>query len=88
MPAEINILPAIRRLYDAATDAAKWPAFLEELADGFNAAGAHILRVHPSLRALSFSILTGTTTPSDSCMAVRVLTATQPLLDWMTTLFG
>jgi DNA-binding CsgD family transcriptional regulator len=59
MGSSINLLPAIRRLYDAATDAEKWPAFLEELAGAFDAAGAHILRANPRERALTFSVLYG-----------------------------
>ncbi len=42
---QIDILPTILRLYDAATDADKWPAFLEELARAFGAEGAHIWSV-------------------------------------------
>jgi DNA-binding CsgD family transcriptional regulator len=56
---EIDILPVIRRLYDAATDADKWPAFLEELARAFTADGSHIVRAQPNQRALSFSVLYG-----------------------------
>jgi len=56
---EARILPTIRRLYDAATDAEKWPAFLQELARCFDADGAHIVRVQPHERALSFSALYG-----------------------------
>ena len=59
MNCEVRILPAIRRLYDAATDAEKWPAFLKELAWCFDADGAHIVRVQPHERALSFSALYG-----------------------------
>jgi DNA-binding CsgD family transcriptional regulator len=59
MTSEISILPAIRRLYDAATDADKWPAFLEEVARTFGAEGAHIVRVQPHEQALSFSVLYG-----------------------------
>jgi DNA-binding CsgD family transcriptional regulator len=59
MSSEVRILPAIRRLYDAATDADKWPAFLKELAGCFAADGAHILRVQPHEQALSFSVLYG-----------------------------
>jgi DNA-binding CsgD family transcriptional regulator len=55
----VNILPAIRRLYDAATDAEKWPAFLQELAHCFDGNGAHIIRVQPRERALTFSVLYG-----------------------------
>lgn len=59
MTSETRILPAIRRLYDAATDAEKWPAFLEELAQCFDAGGAHIVRVQPENHALTFSVLYG-----------------------------
>jgi DNA-binding CsgD family transcriptional regulator len=53
------LLPVIRRLYESATDADRWPAFLEELARSFVAQGAHILRVQPHEQALSFSVLYG-----------------------------
>jgi DNA-binding CsgD family transcriptional regulator/PAS domain-containing protein len=59
MTSHTDILPAIRRLYDAATDADKWPAFLEEVARTFGADGAHIIRVQPHEQALSFSVLYG-----------------------------
>jgi DNA-binding CsgD family transcriptional regulator/PAS domain-containing protein len=59
MIAEISILPAIRSLYDAVTDAGKWPAFLKELAACFGGNGAHFLRVQPQAQALSFSALYG-----------------------------
>jgi len=59
MSSEARILPAIRRLYDAATDAEKWPAFLQDLARGFGAGGAHIVRVQPHDHALTFSVLHG-----------------------------
>ena len=59
MAARIDILPAIHRLYKAATDAAKWPMFVEELARRFHAKGAHIIRVHPRDHVLSFSVLYG-----------------------------
>jgi DNA-binding CsgD family transcriptional regulator len=59
MPSEAQILPAIRRLYDAATDAEKWPAFLQELARAFEAGGANIVRVHPRDHVLTFSVLYG-----------------------------
>jgi len=59
MTSEASILPAIRYLYDAATDADKWPAFLQELALCFDAKGAHIVRVHPRDHVLSFSVLYG-----------------------------
>jgi len=52
MSSEAKILPAIRRLYDAATDAEKWPAFLQELARSFGAGGAHVMRVQPREHAL------------------------------------
>src|SRR5262245_24889210 len=59
MMSQIDILPTIRRLYDAATDADKWPAFLEELARTFGAVGAHLVRVQPHEQALSFSVRYG-----------------------------
>lgn len=59
MSSETKVLPAIRRLYDAATDAEKWPAFLKELARSFDARGAHIVRVQPHDHALTFSVLYG-----------------------------
>lgn len=52
-------MPAVRRLYDAATDGEKWPAFLQELARCFNGNAAHIVRVQPRERALTFSVLYG-----------------------------
>jgi DNA-binding CsgD family transcriptional regulator/PAS domain-containing protein len=54
-----DICPAIRRLYEAATDAGQWPAFLEELARCFGGKGAHIVRVNPRDHVLSFSALYG-----------------------------
>jgi DNA-binding CsgD family transcriptional regulator/PAS domain-containing protein len=59
MTIRIDICPAIRRLYEAATDAGKWPAFLEELARCFGGKGAHIVRVNPRDHVLSFSALYG-----------------------------
>jgi DNA-binding CsgD family transcriptional regulator len=59
MSGEAKILPVVRRLYEAATDAERWPAFLEELARAFNGKGAHIVRVNPSEHVLSFSVLYG-----------------------------
>jgi len=59
MTSQASILPAIRRLYDAATDAEKWPAFLQELARCLDANGAHIVRVQPHNHALTFSVLYG-----------------------------
>jgi DNA-binding CsgD family transcriptional regulator len=59
MVTESRILPVIRRLYDAAIDAEKWPAFLKELASCFDAEGSHLLRVQPNERALTFSLLYG-----------------------------
>jgi len=50
-----RLLPIIRCLYEAATDAGKWLAFLKELASCFEGNGAQIVRVHPSKRVLSFS---------------------------------
>jgi len=54
-----RLLPVIRCLYEAATDAGKWLAFLKELAGCFEAKGAHMVRVHPTERVLSFSALYG-----------------------------
>src|SRR5262245_56501029 len=59
MTIRIDICPAIQRLYEAATDAGKWPAFLEELARCFGGKGAHIVRVNPRDHVLSFSALYG-----------------------------
>jgi len=59
MTRETRILPAIRRLYDAATDAEKWPIFLEEVARAFDANGVHFFRFQPTEHALTFSILYG-----------------------------
>src|SRR5262245_25167688 len=59
MTTEIKICPSLQRLYDAATDAEKWPAFLQELARCFDSKGAHIVRVHPRDHVLSFSVLYG-----------------------------
>jgi DNA-binding CsgD family transcriptional regulator len=56
---KFKILPAIRPLYQAATDADKWPVFLKELSRCFDADGAHIVRVQPHERVLSFSALYG-----------------------------
>jgi DNA-binding CsgD family transcriptional regulator len=56
---ERRVLAAIHRLYDAATDAGKWAAFLQEMASAFDANGAHLLRVNPRQQALSFSVLHG-----------------------------
>jgi hypothetical protein len=56
MSAAINSSSAIRRLYDAATDACKWPVFFRELARCFGADGAHIVRVQPYERTLTFSV--------------------------------
>jgi len=54
-----RLLPAIRRLFDAAIDAEKWPVFLKELAAAFAAKGSHIVRVQPHEKTLSFSALYG-----------------------------
>lgn len=54
-----DFLSAIRCLYDAATDAEKWPAFLKQLAATFEAHGAHIVRVQPRDKLLNFSALYG-----------------------------
>jgi len=59
MPGEARILPAIRCLYGAATDAAKWAGFLEELARCFEANGSNIIRVNPEEQALTFCALDG-----------------------------
>ena len=59
MSSEARILPAIRCLYDAATDAAKWTGFLKELARCFNADGANLIRVNPEDQALTFCALYG-----------------------------
>jgi len=59
MPSEARILPAIRCLYDAATDAAKWTGFLQEIARCFDAEGANIIRVNPEVQALTFCALYG-----------------------------
>jgi DNA-binding CsgD family transcriptional regulator/PAS domain-containing protein len=59
MTCQPDILPTIRRLYDAATDSDKWPAFLAELTRAFAADGGHIVRAQPHERALSFSVLYG-----------------------------
>ncbi len=59
IPDAARILPAIRKLYAAAADGQRWPEFLETLAQGFDAKGAQVVRVHPSAVALNFSALYG-----------------------------
>jgi DNA-binding CsgD family transcriptional regulator len=59
MTNRVDIGPTIRRLYEAATDAGKWLAFLQELARCFDGKGAHIVRVNPRDHVLSFSALYG-----------------------------
>ena len=59
MIAEVSILSAIRCLYDAVTDAEKWPIFLKELAACFKGNGAHLVRVQPNEQMMNFSVLYG-----------------------------
>jgi DNA-binding CsgD family transcriptional regulator len=59
MDAKPNIVSVVPRLYEAATDAGKWPVFLEELARCFGGNGAHLVRVSPRDLVLSFSVLYG-----------------------------
>jgi DNA-binding NarL/FixJ family response regulator len=54
-----GLLPTVRKLLDAATDADKWLPFLQELAACFRAKGAHIVRVQAQEKALAFSALYG-----------------------------
>ena len=43
-----DVLPLIERIYDAAIDPARWPAFLEALAAGYPGGQGLLYRVGPS----------------------------------------
>lgn len=58
-PDAVRILPVISKLYDAAIDGTRWPAFLREMTIAFASKGAQIVRVQPRNSLLNFSALYG-----------------------------
>lgn len=58
-PDVARILPVIGKLYDAAVDGTRWPAFLREMTIAFASTGAQVVRVQPRNGLLNFSALYG-----------------------------